>query len=382
MNKCPLCDEKNKVPIVDLCANMKIMGNNFPAEKSEIVCCAKCGLVYTSFQTISQEHFNEYYMHNSKTVKYEDVYGDISNTYFRHVFDVISKYVSKDDKIIDIASGYGEIAQCIKAEGYNRVIATEIKDECIEYIQSKNISVVKKNVYEMKNTVDKYKLAIISHDLEHFMDVRIAMENVLSVVEDNGYIFIEVPDATQYDQLDRPPYHFLTYEHVTHFTEVTIENLANKCGLTILEIGKSIKCNDYPCVYAVMQKTGVYSEIKKEEVCSYVLRNYVNKCENEIKNKLKKFVDDGTPLILWGIGASTAQLLNYNFDNCNVIQLIDTNPMKYGIEFKIGDKNIKIEGPEQIENVDATILILPFAYKKSIENSIIGRGLRNTIESI
>ena len=381
-NKCTICGEQTQIKIADLCSNMKIMGNNFPAEKSVVVYCPKCGFVYSSFKDTKQSHFDEYYMYNSRTVKYEDVFGELTPQYLEHVYDIISKYVATEGNVIDIAGGYGEIAEYLVSKGYSSLTMTEIKADCIESVRAKGIRVIEKNVYDLKAVNEKYDIAVVSHDLEHFTDVSGAVENIMSVVRDDGYVFIEVPDATQYVELNRTPYHFLTYEHVCHFSDITLKNIAVKYGMEILELGHYIKCNDYPCVYVVMKKSDAYKDIQKDEASADKIRKYVEKCEVEIKDILNNYKEKKTPLILWGIGASTTQLLNGNFDDCNVIQLIDTNPSKHGLEFDIGDKSLKIEAPDAVVDLDAVILILPIAYKRSIEKDIVSRGLKNKIESL
>ena len=96
----------------------------------------------------------------------------------------------------------------------------------------------------------------------------------------------------------------------------------------------------------------------------------------------KPFEESQVPLILWGIGASTAQLLNGNFDRCNVIQLIDSNPARQGISFQVKGRMLPVEDPSSVKNREAIIFILSTAYKVSIERSIRGHGYQNEIVSL
>ena len=65
-----------------------------------------------------------------------------------------------------------------------------------------------------------------------------------------------------------------------------------------------------------------------------------------------------------------------------MVQLIDKNESKQGLEFVIGNKKLVIEKPELIRDQDATILILSTAYKVLIKKDIINRGLKNQIECL
>ena len=82
------------------------------------------------------------------------------------------------------------------------------------------------------------------------------------------------------------------------------------------------------------------------------------------------------------MGTSTAQLLSGNFDNCNIVKLIDSNPYRQNVNYWVGGKEYKIEAPESVANDDGTILILPLMYDKSIRLQIKEMGLKNEVKSL
>ena len=117
------------------------------------------------------------------------------------------------------------------------------------------------------------------------------------------------------------------------------------------------------------------------EIEKYVSQ-YINYCDgrlNPIINELEKTQE---PLILWGVGTSTAQLLNGNFDNCNVVKLIDSNPYRQNITYTVGGKSFKIESPNTVLGMTGTILILPLMYDGSIRAQIRRMGLKNRVKSL
>ena len=88
-------------------------------------------------------------------------------------------------------------------------------------------------------------------------------------------------------------------------------------------------------------------------------------------------------MILWGIGASTALLLNETFDKCNVIQLIDRNPARQNLSYRMGGGNfLSIQDPSDITETDATIVIMPYWYHDSIQKQILEMGFKNKITSL
>ena len=363
---------------------MKIMGPNFPEGKCDIVSCTECGFVFNAYESATQKDFNDYYIsNNSKTVNYYDMLSaDLADTYFEHLYNGIKKYINKESQILDVAGGYGEFSKYLLDKGYLNVSLLEMKTECIQYAKNIGINVIEGNLLEIEDIKHKYDLVICSHDLEHFIDIDKAIDKMRDMVKSSGYIFIEVPDIEEYEKLDRAPYHFLTYEHVCHFSENTLYNIANKFGFSIEYLERYVKCNDYPCLYGVFTVGNKEKGMTKDEISMDAMKRYVVQCENEIAQATKVFEENQDPLIIWGIGASTAQLLNGNFDRCNVIQLVDSNKSRQGIGFNISGRNLKVSDPMDITDREATIFILPTAYKESIMKSIRSYGLDNNVVSL
>ena len=58
--KCPICKSDKTEFITKLCSNMKIMGEHFKNSEADLVCCQKCGLVFSNIEA-TQDDFNKYY---------------------------------------------------------------------------------------------------------------------------------------------------------------------------------------------------------------------------------------------------------------------------------------------------------------------------------
>jgi hypothetical protein len=109
------------------------------------------------------------------------------------------------------------------------------------------------------------------------------------------------------------------------------------------------------------------------------MNRYVEKSKRVMEQFIKPLRTSGEPLVLWGIGASTASLLEL-FVGCNVIALIDSNPKRQGLTFNIDGKMHNIKRPETVN--DGTIVILSIPYHASIENQIRGMDFKNKIVAL
>ena len=130
-----------------------------------------------------------------------------------------------------------------------------------------------------------------------------------------------------------------------------------------------------------MQKRNISCEqtIYFSDHQSYI-KGYLEKCKIKIKKMLESLIENKTPLILWGIGASTAILLE-SFSQCKVIQLVDKNVMKQGLRYRIGENEFVIVSPNEINNKEATIFIMSMPYRAAIRKQIIKMGLENPVIS-
>lgn len=382
--QCPICGNKESDFITQLCSNMKIMGDHFNNTKSSLVCCKKCGLVYSDINA-TQEDFNKYYTSpNCFPFNYYELYGEEhTEKYFNDILDKFKNVINKDSYIIDIASGSGDFAYFLKKQGYKNIYALDINEKAIESAKSKGINTILSDTINIPNDLfNKFDLAILGHSLEHYLDIDKVLLNIKSLLKPQGYLYIEVPDAEKYCNKDSVPYTMFTYEHLYHFTLDTMDNIANAFGYKLIDKNQFFKAESYDVLYALYQNNGDVKNTTYAATSKIFIQEYINHCKNQLIPYIEEFKKSQEKLILWGIGASTALLLNETFDNCNVIQLIDRNPARQNIEYHIGEKVLSIQDPKTINDNTATIVIMPYWYHDSIKKQIEDMGFKNKIISL
>ena len=239
-------------------------------------------------------------------------------------------------------------------------------------------SILSDTIHFDKSEEGKYDCAVLLHSLEHYLDFKSTLEAVKKLIKPNGIIYIETPDAEKYCNVEAVPFTLFTYEHTFHLTKDTMRNLGRISGLELLDTNSFFKADSYWVVYGVFRNNGKNkSEIVYTNTTKRACLQYIDFSKNVLEKHLPPL--DDTEYYLWGIGASTALLLNETFDKYNIIGLIDRNPAKQGIEYKIGNKWLTISDPSDITNPNATILVLPYWYKDSIVKQIKEMNLKNKI---
>jgi 2-polyprenyl-3-methyl-5-hydroxy-6-metoxy-1,4-benzoquinol methylase len=377
---CPICKSNEKKILYRLCDNMKIMGADFPETPSFIAKCKKCGLIYMDTKA-SQKDFLSYYMYGAVAPKYYDMFGqEDTDEYYHHLHELMKPYIGTDSRMLDIAGAWGEFAGYMSRLGYRDVTVLDPNEKCISSANKFGVKTLLTDSTGMGDAADNsFDMVILNHSLEHILDVDSTMRNISRVLKDEGYLFIEVPDIEGYADEAAAPFNFLTYEHVLHMSMNDIENLAGEYGFEILDKGCYYKkVSNYPSIYAVLRKGEKQALVYSDEPEKALVR-YLEKSQKTLEHFLAPLRQSGEKLILWGIGASTAILIE-SFKGCNVTALIDKNPDRQGLTFNINGKPYVIEPPESVG--DGTILILSIPYHDSIERQIRDMGLTNEIAAL
>ena len=187
----------------------------------------------------------------------------------------------------------------------NKFLANKLKDNF--EIDTYDIGMEKPN--------KKYDMIIISHVLEHIYDIDIFLNSVECQLNEDGYIYIEVPNADNYDLLKEIcPLQEINIEHINFFTKYSLNKLM-------------IKHNYYSCLliddyfYINSKKYYVIRGIFKKYNNNKTIESYVNYGKNII-NSIK--YENINNLYLYGCGQFLYKILP-NIINCNIINIIDDN---------------------------------------------------------
>ena len=359
---------------------MKIMGTSFPETPAYVAKCKKCGLVFTDGE-FTQENLLDYYKHGAVAPKYYDMFGtEDTREYYAHLFDLIKDYTTKDADILDIAGSWGEFASYLNEQGYKNVTVLDPNEKCINNVKDNGIRTIQSDSTDMSSIEDgSIDLIILNHSLEHILDVKETVRETRRILKKTGHLFIEVPDIEGYENEEAAPFNFLTYEHVLHMSMNDIENFASYYGFSVIESGHYYKkVSNYPSIYAILQK-GDCGVVKRSDIPEQCMNRYLKKSERVLSEFIEPLRKSQEPLVLWGIGASTAILIE-SFTGCNVSMLVDRNPARQGLSFTIDEKLFVIKDPSEVNG--GTIVIMSIPYHDSIEKQIRYMGLSNKIVAL
>lgn len=381
---CPICKSVKKEFVSKLCANMAVMGEEFPAIESSNVVCKDCGCVYVDIEAKQALFTNYYNSQASIGIEYYKLFGvRQTKDYYRHIYESIKEYINFESNILDCGCGMGDFCVYLKDLGYKNVLGTDPSSRSIDNAKEKGVECIVADAFSKNQSFsEKFDLIIFSHVVEHILDSDIAIENIKTMLKPGGVIYMEVPDAKKYCDVKCTPYFFFTYEHLTHYTMNSFENMAGAFGLELLNSEVYLKCESYYVAYGIFKKGGQYKPVKYYPDTLKAIKRYIEFCSEDLKEFIAPLAYSQEPLALWGIGASTAQLLSGTFDNCKVVNLIDNNPKRQGLKFLISNMELFTQPPSTLEDHSVTIVILSAMYKESIIKQIRSLGFQNKVVAL
>ncbi len=386
---CPVCSNSK----VEILYNQQFVvpeGYHLPVS-FDVVYCDHCGFVYSD-TTAAQKDYNLYYEALSK---YEDESITIGSGGCTRIQDIqryeritacIKRYINKQQSVIDIGCANGGLLRMLKDSEYENLTGMDLAQRCLDNVNSYGIrtqkgSIVSEDLSEDKALKEQFDCIILSHIMEHICDLKTALKNIFQWLKPNGYVYIEVPDASRYVDFYIAPYHYFDCEHINHFDENSLRNLFGENGFKLVFSERnSIAMSDtarYPVVCMVFRKlTDLQIDKKPLSVNSAMrdnIRQYILKSRKEDSYQvIGRYVQSQEPIVVWGVGSFLQRLLaTSKLSECNIIAFVDSDINKQGKKIN----GVSIIAPAMLKSINAAVLICSVLYTDEILGQIYDMAL-------
>ena len=361
------------------------MGDFFESGNVNIVSCQECGCCFLQSEN-SQKNYLDYYTSGyARAPMYYNMFEeDEVNDYFEHIYLEILKVSKEKANVLDFGGAWGELAQYLSNRNPNwKVSVLDPNEKCNHTALEKNLKVIKASSVDFYEKIDeKYDVVIMNHIAEHIYNLEETMCYLKKILSDDGTVFFEIPNVENYLSSIAPPYMYLTYEHVVHMSKEDVINLAELTGYSIYNIKEYYKkVSNYPSICAILKPNKTSRHIVEKSDTEQYIKGYLQVSNGEIQRAINNISMISDQFVLWGIGASTTILLDAVGEN-KIAMLVDSNQLKQGIVYKVGNSEYKVYSPEEIKDEKIPILILSYAYKTSIRKTIEKMGIKNKVYSL
>jgi SAM-dependent methyltransferase len=344
---CPICNHnKNKNVYNSDKIEITTSKKNYKVQ-TKVSECKQCGFMFVNPRK-SLKYYNKLY-----PIQYR-ILGDLNNKENEKLklneFKFIIKNIENCKDVFDIGASDGGMLKLFKDKNYN-VYGNEPNSYACE-VARKKYDIHIYNSTSIPNR--KYDLFTCSNVLEHIYDINKFIIDVKSKLNDNGYLYIEVPDLNFIDKWNNIS-DFFVFQHLNYFNSSTLQALLLKHGLEIIKTesyGPWIRC------------------IAKNTISHKILDYKTNR--EYLFNKLKNITGN---IAIFGGGQHTSQILKY-LVNCKVKFIFDSNKEKENGKLKTKNGNISIKNISDISkyNFDK-ILISSYDFQDNMYATLIDYGI-------
>jgi SAM-dependent methyltransferase len=357
----------------------------------DYVVCEECGFAFSD-TPVDQAGYDAYYAGMSKYADSATSTGAGVLPWDKARLDGLADQVAdfcgnRRARIVDIGCANGGLLAALQAKGFQNVCGIDPSPACVE--ATRNLARGEAwvgTLARIPEEVGTFDGIILSHVMEHVRDLAAAMELVHRLLNPGGWVYIEVPDASRYEEFLVAPFQDFNTEHINHFSETSLANLCRRnrffperSGTKIIHSSKDMP---YPALFWFARKSDECLPIVKDEVLRGDLEKYIGASHAlmaRIDGNISRLITEYPEVIVWGTGQLTMKLLA---DTClrtaRISAFVDGNPINQG---KIMHGTKVIAGSE-ITAGDTPILVCSLINEASILEAIRALNLPNPVVTL
>ncbi|MDY6862944.1 MAG: class I SAM-dependent methyltransferase [Thermodesulfobacteriota bacterium] len=280
---CPVCDSMDFSPIYtkgdEAC---KIRNGGKKLFHKEIVMCNSCSLVQTN-PRLSQESIEDFYKtqyrisYKGGDLDFESIGLELRNGIMR--MDWFGKHLNIDGfKVLDVGNSTGITSSLFFDKTGIKVDGIEPGEEGRKTQKTLfNYSPFPESFEKFNGKYEYYDLIAFFDVLEHFFNPVDIIKKARTLLKDNGYLFIEIPEIGYY----YPVFHqdvFFTSAHNTFFSKTIIANILQQNGFNVLNMENA---GQKSTLLIIAQKSD--SIIHSDPFADHLMDDY-NSIKNDVTN--------------------------------------------------------------------------------------------------
>ena len=239
INRCPVCDGRTFIPFITA-QDYSISRETFP-----IIRCADCGLLVTSPRP-SNDKLGSYYTSPAYTSHVNTAKNIVDKIYFRaRQFTLKWKLsllentilTSSQKNLLDYGCGTGEFLKVAKSNGWS-TMGMEPSHFARQQADATIVQDIKASTEEVTRHNKRFNGITLWHVLEHVENLNETLKTLKDLLEQNGIIFIAVPNHTSWDSKHYKQY-WAGYDvprHLWHFNIKSMKRLLENHALTVVRI--------------------------------------------------------------------------------------------------------------------------------------------------
>lgn len=341
----------------------------------DVVSCDHCGFVFAS-DIPAQETLDAYYADSGHHLHVELPSG--IQVIHAGMYEFIGKHtaLSSEQSVLDIGSSMGHFLNYFRQDGFSRLTGIEPSAEAARLaLEHYGIEVLSTAFKEFKPD-RQFDLVTLCGVLEHLLEPDQTLEKINTLLTDQGYLFIAVPDADVFGSLDSDePFLEFALEHINFFGYQSLVRLIENKGFEVIRcdsVHNEFYNNNY--LYLIAQKAQKssfsqhnVSSITRDSVCLYIQQSEQQLVT--VQAMIDSLVESQEPVLVWGAGSLTRRLCaSTRLAETRLSGFIDKNKELHGKRLS----GSLIRPPDWLsDKTELTVLIASTTYAEEIRQTLL-----------
>lgn len=376
---CPICNSKKTNRLLNL--NCDNFDESVIYKDIRINVCNTCGHIYNELTVGEVYWLGRYYIEEYAPLNLDSVdkcgMRPGSNSLFSlmryaEMHDLLSPYISKDSKILDVGCALGGFLNFLRDKGLKNLYGIDVIEEYVKLANDKNITVG--SVYDIPFEDNSFDIIILEQVLEHLADLKAPIEELKRVLTDDGVLFIGVPNASEYDNL----IFWLTIkEHIQHFD---IEHLAMLFGNNGFQL-EDCRTTQMPMTSEKTPIPVILALFKKKRT---KLESHFKHLASQLKRKdiFNKLVETERPIYCYGVGREFLFFyMSTALKNYDKLYLVDDTPSKQS-SFTIDGRSVVGSHVLKEATDDSILIVIPSLHRKVMTDKALKIGYGGEIINV
>ena len=335
-----------------------------------LIQCPKCSYIFNStfdLEAIAKEYQSQGY-YSRKIV------SKVMNENIQSIKNTILRYINQDSVCLEIAPGSGDmVLALIDFVKYFYTVDPSLVS--LEFEKANNLQHIQAffNYKTIKETLQhKVNFILFRHLLEHINTPLNFLKDVVDLVENNGIIYIEVPNIEEFIKHKR--FYEIFNDHCGYYQKNTLINTLENLGCTFL---------DEIFLYRG-QHMGLFFQKKEnpniKKQCDFIIYPNLNNLFNENIILLNQLIQPYKNIAIYGAGAHGNTIATFlSQENLqNIKKCFDLDKRKQGQYLQNSAIQIVEPNKQNFTDIDCIIIAAPL-YEEEVQHSLRERGFKGNI---
>ncbi|MCR6577670.1 class I SAM-dependent methyltransferase [Campylobacter insulaenigrae] len=333
----------------------------------KILQCSRCGYIYNSL--FDEKKMYEAYS-NNKYITPKAISNVMSN-FALQLSNKLKRYILEDSVGLEIAPGSCDILNALHS---SFKFLYSVDPSCNTEVLLKNYDNIFhiKDFFNYSNIKNKLKhkinFIIFRHLIEHICTPKSFLTDVVSLLENNGIIYIETPNVTEIFSSKR--FYELRHEHCGYWNKNTLINVMCDLGCELVEETYFYNRQWFGLIFKKTANKTKYSVI-------HLYNNMLTKELYEAIAELENILDNYQNIAIYGAGGHANSLITYlKTEICMKIKIaIDKDTRRVGTYLQKSNIEIKHNCVSNLIGIDCVLMVMPCyeqnVFEEEIKKSVI-----------